>query len=752
MFVKYATIIFIILAIISNSTAQVIINGNQRIEDETIKSIIADIDLESKNLSQLNIALKKLYESELFVDVDIYQKDSNIIIDLVENPIILDIKFANNKKIDDEILEAEISSKKGDIYSKDKLKSDIKRINDIYIKSGRFLAKINPKIIQKEENRIEIIFDIFEGKKAKIAKINIMGNKNYSDQDLLDEITTKQSRWYKIFGTNDNYDSDRIEFDKEVLRRFYTERGYADFEVISAIAQISTSKDRFFISFLLSEGIKYNFGKIDVINNIRNFDTNLLQEKIDLKEGKIYNAKLVDDVVNKMVELMSDNGYAFGHVSPVLKRDKINNIIDINFVVNQTPKIYINKINISGNGRTKDEVLRRELRIREGDPYNLTHINRSKQRLMNLGFFEEVNFETNRISNDKIDLEITVTERKTGELNFGFGYSTVDRLNGNIGIRENNLFGTGQSLGINSRISTNTSSNEISYSRPWLFGREITGGIDIFNNQIDSFQTISYNQDTKGASFFVNYPILEYINHRVTYSYRVNDVTNEGSNSLAIEELVGNNTISSIGHSLSLDKRDNNMMPSSGYYITLSQTRAGMGGNIDYFKNELVAGYYLPIFRDDVVLKLLGKFGHIDGIGMDVRINDNFYLGGFNFRGFEYAGIGPRVQNDDGSFGDAIGGKSYYVTTAEIRFPTGLPKEMGINTSLFVDAGTVRVVDDDIRNRTNIIDTGSIRASYGLSLAWSSPLGPIRLDFSRISKSEEYDRTESFRFGFGNNF
>ena len=245
-----------------------------------------------------------MHESDLFLDIDIYKEKKDIFIKLTENPIILDIKFKNNKKIDDEILESEMSLQKGSFYSKDKLKSDIKRINDIYIKSGRFLAKINPKIIQKEDNRIELIFNISEGKKAKIAKINMIGNQNYSDQDILDEITTKQSKWYKIFGTNDNYDSDRIEFDKEMLRRFYNNRGYADFEVISAIAQISTSKDKFFISFLLSEGIKYNFGKTRVINNIRNFSTTLLEEQIDIKEGKLYRAKEVDKVVDKMVKIM----------------------------------------------------------------------------------------------------------------------------------------------------------------------------------------------------------------------------------------------------------------------------------------------------------------------------------------------------------------------------------------------------------------------------------------------------------------
>lgn len=750
--IRLNILIFLVFFVTDNLFAKIIINKNQRINDERVKSIISDNNLRSGKILDINQSLKSLYESDLFLDVNIEKKGQNIVITLLENPIIIDIKFKNNEKIDDEILESEISLKKGGFYSKNKLKSDIKRLNDIYIKSGRFLTQIDPKIIQKKDNRIELIFDISENRKAKIAKINIIGNQNYSDQDLLDEITTKQSKWYKIFGTNDTYDSDRIEFDKEVLRRFYTNKGYADFEVISSIAQIAQTKNKFFISFLISEGIKYNFGEAKLINNIKNFDGKLLEDIIQIKRGKIYNATLVDNIIDKMIKVMSNNGYAFAHINPILERDKINNIINIKFIVSETPKIYINSINISGNNRTKDRVLRRELRINEGDPYNLTKINRSRQRLMNMGFFENVKFNSRRISNDQVNLDIEVSEKKTGELNFGIGYSTVDKLNANIGIKENNLFGTGQELGINSKISSYTTSNEIQYSKPWLFGREVRGGVSVFNNEVDSYNTISYDQKTKGISFSATYPVLEHITHQVSYSYQDSQINTTNSTSLVISELIGKYSTSSIGHTISLDKRDNRMKPTNGYYISLTQNRSGIGGDIKYFKNDLTAGYYIPIINNNWVMKFLGKYGYIDGIGQDVRINDNFFLGGYNFRGFEYGGIGPRVKNNDGSYGNPVGGKLYYIGTAELKFPTGLPKEIGINTSLFIDAGTVKMVDKTINNNAKIIDSSSLRSSYGLSLTWSSPLGPIRLDFSKIIEQEDYDQTEGFRFSFGNYF
>lgn len=750
--IRLNILIFLVFFVTDNLFAKIIINKNQRINDERVKSIISDNNLRSGKILDINQSLKSLYESDLFLDVNIEKKGQNIVITLLENPIIIDIKFKNNEKIDDEILESEISLKKGGFYSKNKLKSDIKRLNDIYIKSGRFLTQIDPKIIQKKDNRIELIFDISENRKAKIAKINIIGNQNYSDQDLLDEITTKQSKWYKIFGTNDTYDSDRIEFDKEVLRRFYTNKGYADFEVISSIAQIAQTKNKFFISFLISEGIKYNFGEAKLINNIKNFDGKLLEDIIQIKRGKIYNATLVDNIIDKMIKVMSNNGYAFAHINPILERDKINNIINIKFIVSETPKIYINSINISGNNRTKDRVLRRELRINEGDPYNLTKINRSRQRLMNMGFFENVKFNSRRISNDQVNLDIEVSEKKTGELNFGIGYSTVDKLNANIGIKENNLFGTGQELGINSKISSYTTSNEIQYSKPWIFGREVRGGVSVFNNEVDSYNTISYDQKTKGISFSATYTVLEHITHQVSYSYQDSQINATNSTSLVISELIGKYSTSSIGHTISLDKRDNRMKPTNGYYISLTQNRSGIGGDIKYFKNDLTAGYYIPIINNNWVMKFLGKYGYIDGIGQDVRINDNFFLGGYNFRGFEYGGIGPRVKNNDGSYGNPVGGKLYYIGTAELKFPTGLPKEIGINTSLFIDAGTVKMVDKTINNNAKIIDSSSLRSSYGLSLTWSSPLGPIRLDFSKIIEQEDYDQTEGFRFSFGNYF
>ncbi|MCE3255184.1 MAG: bamA [Rickettsiaceae bacterium] len=733
---------------------KIVIKGNERVDTATIQNYLSN-GLRHSDRQAINQSIKQLFGSDLFSEVKIYPQDAQMIVEVKENPIINEVEFRGNSKIEDEALQTEVRLKKRSIYTKAKLQADIKRINDIYIKSGRFLATIDPKIVKRDQNRVDLIFDIKEGKKADIANIAFIGNKVFTDTELNDEITTKESKWYKFFSA-DSYDSDRIEFDKEKLRRFYTARGYADFAVLSAIAQIAPTKDKFFVSFLLEEGIKYNFGEINIVNKVKKFDESLLADSVKTKKGKIYNADFMDETVDKMVKIMSEKGYAFAHIEPVLKRDKEKQIIDIDYVIEETPRIYINQIHIKGNTRTMDEVIRREMRVVEGDAYNMTRINRSKQRIQNLGFFDKVEFNTKRVGGaNLVDLEIEVKEKKTGELNFGIGYSTVDRMTGNVGLKENNLFGTGQELGVNLQKSSLRFSSELNYTKPYFAGREIAAGIDLFSYQMDKRNTLVYDQKSSGATVRGDYAILEHLSHQLRYSLKDENISNVNAlASPSLKNLEGQYVNSSIGHSLFYDERDSRFDPRDGYYASLSQDYAGVGGDIKYLKNEGGAGYYLPILGNtDFVLKLSAKFGHIAGIGQDVRSNYNFFLGGNNFRGFEYAGIGPRSKIG-GTFknGDSIGGKTYYVGTAEFRFPTGLPKDLGISASLFTDIGSLRGVDEINRKNTEVIDTGTLRASYGLSVGWASPLGPIRLDFSRIAKKEDFDRVETFRFNFGSNF
>lgn len=732
----------------------VTIKGNERVDNDTI---LAFLPKKKSHLSKSEIdeTLKKIYESDLFSDAKINEENGNLVIEVKENPLVTDIKFAGNKKIEDDALKSEISLKKRGLFTKAKLQSDLKRINELYLKSGRFLTKIDPKIIQKEQNRVEIIFEIFEGPKAKISDIYFVGNLNFSDKDLLDEISTRKSKWWRIFSSSDVYDSDRIEFDKEKLRRFYGSRGYADFIAISSIAQITQNKEKFFITFLLEEGVKYKVGDVNIINHIEKFDASVLEKEILIKKGKTYNSDMIDKTVDAMIKVMSEKSYAFAHIEPILKRNKEQKIIDIDFVIQETPPVYINQITITGNTRTLDEVIRRELRIREGDAYNITKINRSKQRLENLGFFEKVEFNTKRISNtDKVNLEIIVKEKKTGELNLGIGYSTVNKVTANIGIKERNLMGTGQEIGINVQNSYSGLTSELNYTKPYFMGRAIDVGFDVFQYNLSKRNTLVYDQKTSGITFRGDYSLTEFLKHQIHYSYRSENISNVDSGaSINIQYLQGNFTHSTIGHTLLYDKRNNRLNPTDGYYLSVSQDYTGLGGFIHNVKYEGSAGYYQPVVTDDYVLKFMTRGGWMDGIGQDVRSNDSFFLGGNNFRGFQFAGLGPRtISNGSAVGGSVIGGKSYYVGTAEFKFPVGLPKELGISGALFSDNGTVKGVDQINKKGASVADSGSLRSSYGLSLIWNSPLGPIRLDFSRVVKKEQYDLTQNFRFNFGTSF
>ncbi len=501
--------------------------------------------------------------------------------------------------------------------------------------------------------------------------------------------------------------------------------------------------------------MKYKIGEINILNHIEKFDEKVLNKAILFKSKKLYNADLIEKSIDKMVEIMSDKSYAFAHIEPVLKRNKEQKIIDITFEIQETAQIYIDSVVIRGNTRTLDEVVRRELRIRDGDAYNITKINRSKQRVQNLGFFENVEFNTKRIGqSDKVILEIVVKEKKTGELNFGIGYSTVDQATANIGLKERNFLGTGRELGVNVQRSKFSFSGDISYTKPYFMGRPIDVGFDLFAYQSDQRNTLVYDQNSQGFSVHGSYLVSEFLSHQMNYSYRDETISNVNSAaSITIKNLEGTFVSSTVGNNFTYDKRDNRIDPRSGYYITLGQDYTGLGGDIKNIKHTGSAGFYQPIFNENYVLKLLVRGGVVNGMGQDVRNNYGFFLGGNNFRGFEFAGLGPRVMtNGTATGGNAVGGNIYYVATTEFRFPLGLPKELGIYGILFSDNGTVKSVDQSTKNASPIADSGSIRSSYGLSIAWSSPLGPIRFDFSHVAKKEDFDRVQNFRFSFGSSF
>ncbi len=757
MFIRTLTFFLVFLFHVSIAFAKpfiIEVIGNHRVETNTILNHIDTHKIShSLNITQdINTAKQQLAILDLFSDINIFLQQNKLIIEVKENQFITDIKFIGNNKLSDEILNNELILKKKTIFSINKLKQDLKNIQQLYLKTGKFLAHIQPKMVIQENNKAELIFEINEGPKTSINNIYFIGNKSFNKKDLAEQISTKKTMWWKFLSTADVYDSDRLQYDKDLLTKFYYSKGYADFTIIEATAEIDKQHSQFFINFLLEEGEIYHLKNIEIVNQIPNFDASILQKVIKFKENDIYNANLIEETITQMTEILSQNSYAFTNIEPIIKKDYKNHQINLQFLLNETPRIYIDQINITGNTRTINEVIIRELRIKEGDPYNTIKLNRSKQRLENLGFFEKVDFDIQRINNtDKVILQIKVKEKKTGELNLGLGYSTVNRFNINAGIKENNLFGTGRQVGINLQKSFTTVNAEFNYTKPYFFNHPIDVGFDVFKYRINKRNSLVYDQNNSGFKINANYSITEFLTHQITYNRTNQNIGNIDSNaSFAIKNLQGNFIYSGIEHSFLYDKRNNRIDPKSGYFFSLLQAYNGLGGNIKTLKHEFFAGYYQPTFNHDFIFKMLFKSGLIDGLGQAVLSNNNFFLGGDNFRGFEYAGIGPRTYlNGSPKNGEAVGGKMYYIGTAEFRFPLGLPKELGIYGSLFSDNGVLKQTDI---HSTPIANSGNFRSSYGLSFAWASPMGPIRLDFAKILRKAAYDQVQNFRFSIGTSF
>ena len=722
------------------------IEGNERIEIDTIKAYLSIGINEEFRSDFVNRALKELFATGLFADVLIRYENGTLIVEVEENPIINRVAFEGNKRIDDEALGAEVQLRPRVVFTKTRVQADAQRILELYRRSGRFGASVEPKVIKLPQNRVDLVFEIYEGDDTGINKINFIGNKRFSDSTLKDEIITSESAWYRFFTSDDTYDPDRVAFDQELLRKFYLRNGYADFRIKSAVAELGRNRKNFLITFSIEEGQRYKFGKITLDSRLKNLKTTDLTNKIITVPGEWYNADQVEDSIQALTDSAGDLGYAFVNIQPVIKRNRENRNIEVIYQIDEGPRVYVQRIDIIGNTRTLDKVLRREFQIVEGDAFNSAKIKRAKQRIQNLGFFEKVEMETTPgDQKDKSIVTVSVEEKSTGELSFGAGVSSQDGVLGDIGIVERNLLGRGQSLRLNTTISIRTQELDLSFTEPYFLGRNLLTGIDLFRKTSDQQDVSSFDKKSLGASLRICYVVSENLRHTVRYTLRrdeINDVSLTASR--FIKEQEGKTSTSAIGHNLSYDVRDSRIDPSSGYVVRFGQELAGFGGNVKHIKNTIDYSYHYPLGSGLVATAQL-KNGHIYGIGQDVKINNRFLLGGHSLRGFEPGGVGPR----DLLTKDALGGNFFYSATADMSFPIDLSKEFPISGSVFSDIGALTTVDE---SGVNIGDSGEPRLSVGIGFSYRSPFGPIRIDFAQAIIKKDFDETEGFRFSFGTRF
>lgn len=747
-----AVLLFVLVAGVVGVQAQALINqvvvvGNQRIEPETIASYMTIHAGDPFEVREIDDSLKSLFATGLFADVTIRREGDALVVQVVENPIINRIAFEGNRSLDSEDLEAEVQLRPRTVYTRTKVQSDVARILELYRRDGHFNATVEPKVIIQEQNRIDLVFEIDEGDATIVREINFIGNDNYSDGTLRETVLSKETAWYRFLSSDDTYDPDRLSFDQELLRRFYLSRGFADFRVESVVADLTPDRREFFITFTIEEGPRYEFGEITVVSEMINVDPVQVEGFVYTDPGDWYDAAEVEEIAQEMTLELGGQGVAFVQVRPRAQRDRENLTIGVDYVITETDPLYVERIDIVGNFRTADNVIRREFKLAEGDAFNLARLQRSELQVRSLDYFNVV--EVTQIPGTQPDttiIEVAVEEKSTGELSIGAGFSTFDSVLFNISIRERNLLGNGQRLSLDLALSGRRQTVDISFTEPYFLDRDLEAGFDLFRRRLDLRDESSFVQENLGGILRMSYPVTD--NLRQTLFYTLQSVTVEDVDptaSVFVQEQEGTSITSALGKQLDYDRRNDPINPTSGYLLQQGTDLAGFGGTEKYLRNRVGASIFYP-FAQDWTGNLRGEAGLIQGLaGEDVSIADRFFVGGNSLRGFEPAGIGPR----DLATGDSLGGNVFWTSTAELTLPLGLPRELGLLGRVFTDWGSLFELDS---TGPTVADDSTPRGAVGVGLSYNSPLGPILLDFSHAVVKQDYDRTEVFRFSFGTAF
>ncbi len=738
---------------VSDSGAQtgvirsILVEGAQRIEPETIRSYLLLQEGDFFDRPRMDRSLKSLFATGLFADVTLSQEGDALIIKLVENPVINRIAFEGNQKLDDDALKAETTLRPRVIYTRTKVQNDVKRILTLYRRSGRFAATVEPKVIQLPQNRVDLAFEINEGELTEVSRIRFIGNRAFDDGDLRGIVRTKETRWWRFYTADDTYDPDRLTLDRELLRRHYLSEGYADFRVLSAVAELTPDRSDFFITFSVEEGPRYAFGDLKVDARLRDLKAEDVAEAIEIEKGDQYDADKVEDTIQSLTDAVGTLGYAFVDVRPRINRNRKKRTIDLTFQINEGPRVFVERIDIEGNIRTIDEVIRREFRLVEGDAFNSAKLRRSRRRLANLDFFEKIDVEqVPGSAPDKTVIKVDVEEKSTGSLSIGAGYSTTSGPIGDFGIQEKNLLGRGQDLKLNLSIAAKRSQIDLRFTEPYFLGREVSAGFDVFHTETDLTDTSSFKSEVTGGSLRTGYTLMEDLRQSLRYTFKRSVITDvEDDASLAVKNEEGTSYLSEVGQVLLYDKRDSRITPTEGYFARLGVDVAGIGGDVRYLRNKVDGGKYFKL-ADHWILGVTGGVGYLIGLGEDVRIVDRFFVGGDNLRGFAQSGIGPRDKATD----DALGGEWMYVASAELQVPLGLPAELGIKGRVFADVGGLGKASSS--SSAELYESATPRASAGVGVTWSSPFGPIGVDLGYPLLKEDYDKEELIRVNFGTSF
>jgi len=744
------------------TVSRILVRGNQRIDATTVLSYLPIQPGDTIDAVTIDLAVRTLSRTNLFANVQLgLQPNGDLVVEIVENPIINQVTFEGNKAMTEKKLRDEVTIRPRGIYTRARVQEDVGKIVELYRLSGRISATVTPKLVQLEQNRVDVVFEIDEGPETGVAGITFLGNEAFSDSDLREVMVTKQSRFWRLFSSNDNFDPNRIDYDREQLRKFYTNRGYYDFRILSSVAELKPNNQAFGITFTMDEGDRYNFGEVKVVTESERLNGEFLTQLLPIASGDLYESDRIESAVDTLTFAAGSAGYAFVEINPTYRANPETDTVDVTFNVKEGQRVYIDRINVMGNTRTLDEVIRRELVVGEGDAFNRSLIERSRNNLRGLGFFKDVKVEETRGSApDRSIVNVTVEEQPTGELSVGAGFSSVDSFMLNLGITERNFRGRGQNIVARAEWGSLRQQIDFRFTEPKFMGRDLRAGFDMFHTRYDLSEYSSYDWRSTGAGLRLTYPLNTYSALSLRYFLKDDEVIipsgfcTPGSASTLCDQ-AGAFLNSSIGYTLNVNRANDPVRPTRGWSGAIRQDFAGVGGDVNYIKTEVEGAWYYG-FSPRWVVTLQGTTGYISGWNGDpIRINDRFFKGGNSFRGFETAGMGAR----DLTTTDALGGNFYAIATAELTVPNYLPEEYGIKTSIFADVGTIGMLDDRYKvNRqtglpnANIVDDLALRAAAGVSIHWRSPMGPIRFDLSKVLAKEDYDKTETFRFSTSTQF
>lgn len=726
---------------LADTVQSIQVTGNKRIESETVISNLPMKVGDQFDDSQMNQALKDLFATGYFADVQIHRQENALLVEVTENSLINRISCEGNSKLKDDKLLEEIQLRPREVLSRTKIQAAQQRILEIYRRMGRFDATVEPKVIRLEENRVDLVFEINEGEVTYVRKINFIGNKHFNSSKLEEQLFTKRARWFRLWASDDTFDPDRFTADQQNLQQYYYDMGYPDFRLISAVAELSPDHKDFYLTFTIDEGELYTFGKVEVVSHLKQVNAEELKSYVDISTGDTFSRKQIERNVNNLNNHVGNYGYAFADIQPKIEKNREKKTVDLTFEVKEGPRVYVERVDVVGNDRTRDEVIRRELNILEGDAYNSTKIKKAEKNLKDLGYFKKSEVITEQgTAPDKARLVVKVEEQPTGEMGVAAGFSTLDGILGNAKFTERNFMGTGRIVHANVTIAKRAQDFDVGITDPYFLGYPLEAGLDLF--RLRSTRLSHFVSASNGITPHIAYNISEFLGQRLDYTLKDDNVSHIAPDaSIIIKQQAGKFITSAVGQSLVYDRRDSRIDPTSGYMLSLSNQYAGLGGSVNFLKNGLgAAWWYTPV--EDVVLHVRGNVSDIEKVGKKViRIVDSIMLGAESFRGFAWGGIGPR----DSVSGDPLGGTRSWTGTVETLFPIGLPNEFGVKGAVFTDFGTAWKPG---QTNAQVLDKKSIRVSVGVGLSWSSPFGPLKIDYAIPVKREKYDDTQRFLFGF----